>query len=356
MDKIDENLKVETSISEPDLVFHDVRKPPFALYGLYRPQTEPCFKRLPDDVAAATSANVQTLALHCSGGRVRLRTDSRFIAIQCKMKTVYRAPHFSMAGSCGFDLYIDHAGTSVFHKPFLPPYHMKNGYESIQYFKEKQPRFLTIHLPTYNDVSELYIGLERGASLEGGQKYINEKPVVFYGSSITQGACASRPGNTYPAIIAKLWGCDFLNLGFSGSAKGEEAIAAYMAGLPMSAFVCDYDHNAPTPEHLAATHEALYRTVRARQPHLPYLMISAPSLHADTAEDKMLRREIIYQTYRNAMRDGDTRVFFIDGETLFGKGAADRDLCTVDTTHPNDLGFRRMAEVIGGVLQKAMGW
>jgi hypothetical protein len=100
----------------------------------------------------------------------------------------------------------------------------------------------------------LYIGLQEGAKVEGGLKYRSELPVYYYGSSITQGACSSRPGNAYQSIISRRQNLDFVNLGFSGSGRAEEIIANYMAEQKMLAFVCDYDHNAPNPEYLNDTH------------------------------------------------------------------------------------------------------
>ena len=88
--------------------------------------------------------------------------------------------------------------------------------------------------------------------------YVVEKPIVFYGSSITEGGCASRVTNAYPALLSKWLNADYINLGFSGSAKGEIPVAEFIAEQSMSAFVYDYDHNAPNPEHLAATHEAFF--------------------------------------------------------------------------------------------------
>ena len=91
------------------------------------------------------------------------------------------------------------------------------------------------------------------------QKY--EKPVCFYGSSITQGGCASKPGNSYNAMLARWLDFPQVNLGFSGNGKGEDTMAEYIASLDMSAFVYDYDYNAPTTEHYEATHDRFYRII-----------------------------------------------------------------------------------------------
>ena len=128
-------------------------------------------------------------------------------------------------------------------------------------------------------------------------------------------------------------------------------MARHIAGLPMSVFVMDYDHNAPTLEHLQDTHEPFFRTVRSMQPKLPILLISQPDYDKNPAMAQK-RRAVIRRTYENALAAGDRHVWMLDGETLFG--TTDRELCTVDGTHPNDRGFLRMADAITPVLRQML--
>ena len=123
----------------------------------------------------------------------------------------------------------------------------------------------------------------------------------------------------------------------------------YLSGIDCSAFVCDYDHNAPDSVYLEKTHYALYETFRKKQPETPVVFISKPDIEHDT--DRKVRRGIIKKTYLRAIAEGDENVYFIDGGTFFGK---DRNACTVDGCHPNDLGFIRMANKIGAVLDKIL--
>ena len=113
----------------------------------------------------------------------------------------------------------------------------------------------------------------------------------------------------------------------------------------------DYDHNAPDAEHLKNTHENFFKTVRRFNSKLPVVIVSKPDTEADPYF--YIRRGIIERTYKNAKKSGDKHVYFVDGETLFGKN--DRDTCTVDGCHPNDLGFYRMAKNIRPTLKKALG-
>ena len=117
-----------------------------------------------------------------------------------------------------------------------------------------------------------------------------------------------------------------------------------------SAFVLDYDHNAETPEDLAATHEPFFRTVRQAQPTLPVVMLSRPKYILTPEEEQ--RRQIVRRTYENALASGDHNVYFLDGPALM---ALAENEGTVDNCHPNDLGFYSMAAALFPVLSRILG-
>ena len=173
------------------------------------------------------------------------------------------------------------------------------------------------------------------------------KPFVTYGSSITQGGCASRSGNAYPSILSRRFSYDHINLGFSGSARAEDAIIEYLANLDMSFFIYDYDYNAPSNEHYAATHEKLFKAVRAAKPDLPILILTRPHYYLNSVG--VARREIALKTYENAIAAGDKRVWFMDGPQLM---ALCKDEGTVDNCHPTDFGFASMAKTLGDFMEE----
>lgn len=359
LENIDKNLAVSNTIDAPDLRLYDIRKPPFQIYGLYNPLTEPEYKRMPDDVAATVNDGVKKLARHTAGGRVRFSTDSPYIVIKAVMPKITHFSHMPLTGSSGFDLYIDSPdGTqSIYHRTFVPPYNMTDGYESKLEFYEPGFHYVTINFPLYNELKDLYIGIADGSTLGTGAPYRALAPIVYYGSSITQGGCASRPGNAYQHAVTRALGIDHINLGFSGSGKGEQTMIDYMASLEMSAFVSDYDHNANTPT-LLATHRKLYDTIRKKHPTIPYIILSRPDFFRMVKdwgdnEQSIRRRHIILDTYHYAREEmGDRNVCFIDGESLF-RGPYE-DSCTVDGAHPNDLGFSRMADAVTCVLRRIL--
>ncbi len=350
--KVDRNFSVNTSISKTDITFYDVRKEPFEVYGLYDYKNQPEFKRMPDDVAQSISKGVAMLNFHTAGGRVRFCTDSRYVAIYAEMPEITRVSHNSLTGCAAFDLYVDDdiTGESTFCKPFIPDLSITDKYESVIGFSDNQKRYYTICFPSYSSVKNLYIGLQKDAFVGEGMKYRDTLPILYYGSSITQGGCASHAGNIYQNIICRRMNMDYINLGFSGSGRGEDEVVEYMANLEMSAFVCDYDLNAPNPEHLKNTHLKMYKKIREAHPDIPYIMLSCPSLY-NRFDEIYERREVVHDTYRYAYEAGDKNVYFIDGELLFA--GPYRDLCSVDGVHPTDVGFALMADKIGDALKRA---
>ena len=339
-----EKLRCKTE----NLRFINVKEEPFVIYGLYQPKTEPHFHRLPEDVAEATSVGVANLEKNPAGGRVRFRTDSQVVAIRSIAPYATLSPHTTDVSRRGFDLYQMVDGKEVFVHLYKTMTDKYDGYEGERVFEEKKMRELTIYFPLHNELTSLEIGLEEDAQLLPPEPYKIEKPIVYYGSSITHGACASRPGLSYEARISRKMNCNFINLGFSGNCKGEQAIVDYIASLDMTAFVCDYDHNAPNPEHLRNTHENVYRTVRAAHPNLPILLITKPDFKPDSKNDQE-RRTIVMQTYLNGKAAGDENLYFMDGASFFE--GFDRGDCTLEGCHPNDHGFYLMAEKIGSALQ-----
>ena len=159
-----------------------------------------------------------------------------------------------------------------------------------------------MYFPLYNDVRALSISLDKNACVKSGKKYRDELPILYYGSSITQGGCASRPDQAYQALIAKWNNIDFINLGFSGNAKGEACMVEYLASIDCSLFVCDYDPNAPNAEYLSNTHYPLYERYRKARPNTPILFITKPDFKWDLEDET--RHRIIYSTYKKQKRTG----------------------------------------------------
>ncbi len=329
----------------------DMIEAPFAVSGFARLDQERRFCRLPVDALPDMSETVRTLAWRTSGGMGRFRTDSGTVAIRVELPAAGDMPHMPRTGNSGFDIYLGGGKEKRYVNTARPPAN-ERVYEALLVDgSEKGMREWTLYFPLYNGVNRVLVGLDPDAEVQPPPPFTVEKPLLFYGSSITQGGCASRPGNAYTHILARWLDANLVNLGFSGGAKGEPGLARLIATMDMSVFIMDYDYNAPSAEHLEQTHEAFFRIVREARPELPVVIVSSPSVDTDPSR-WVERREIVRRTYENAVRRGDSKVWFVDGETLFG--TTDRDACTVDGCHPNDLGFLRMARAIRASIEAAL--
>jgi len=348
---VDKNMIVNTTIGDAEVVWHDVRKAPFSLHGFYKPETEPFFYRVKRDVAQATSEGVDLLSQESAGGRVRFSTDSPYIAIRAKFRAVGRSSHLTLVSTAGFDLYIDGEYGSRYVAEYRMPYDMVDTYEQIIYLEKSCMRSYTINFPVHSVVETLEVGLKPGAAVAASRPYRDILPVTFYGSSIVHGTAATRPGLIYPCVISRDLNIDFRNIGFSGKALGEPVLGKWLAELPTSVFICDYDHNAPNPEHLEATHYPFYEIIREKNPDLPYIMITRPNFWTCRNDQDVIlrRRDIVMQSYLKARAAGDRNVYFIDGLSFFTAPA--QYGFTMDAIHPNDAGFQRMADSIGTFIR-----
>ena len=344
--KIDKNFKIESSIEREGLEFYNITEAPFTVYGLIREGG--AWVRMPDEIARKTSEGVHSLSKHTAGGRVRFITNSPYIVIKAMTEGAYMMPHMPQTGLGGFDLYVDDPAIGErYERTFVPAVPAKQTVEAVIDLSGEEHAY-TVNFPLYCPVQELYIGIKSGSVLKKAPGYAKDKPIVYYGSSITQGGCASRPGNSYQAMIGRKFNLDHINLGFSGNGKGEPIMADYIASLDMCAFVLDYDHNAPTNEHLRATHKPLFDKVRAAHPDIPIVMMSRPKIYLSKLEEE--RVEIIRATYEAAAAKGDKNVYFIPGTELFSICKNDG---SVDGCHPNDLGFYSMYMRLSEELSKA---
>lgn len=338
---IDQNFAAQAVLRE-GMAYYDAED--FDVYGVKR--LDGVYRRMRYEDALAIGEKVAMISSECAGGRVRFATDSPTVAICVEYRSVSKVPNYSHTATMGFDLY---AG-SRYVGCFVPPMEAERTLEGVMEVAEKPSMTeYTLNFPICSEVSRLYIGVKEGCTIGKASGYSIKKPVVFYGSSITQGACASRPGNTYENRISRALDCDYLNLGFWGNARGEKELAEYVAGLEMSAFVYDYDYNTPSVEHLQATHERMFQIVRQRNPQLPIVIVSAPKYAWNSTFEQRL--SIIRQTYQNAVAAGDRHVRFLSGNEML-KGI--KDVAFADNVHPGDSGFLRMAKYIGEALKELM--
>ncbi len=344
--KIDKNFEIKTAIDEPDVKWHSVMEEPFDIYGLYKTKEDGLFRRMPSDVAKNVNSGVFGLHGNTAGGRIRFKTDSKYLMLKVEYDNLHLSSHMPEAGVAGFDIHRYEDGRFIFHGLMMPNMDDNKGYVRKLNAMGRMTDYI-FTMPLYNDVKNVYIGISKDAKLEHGGEYKIKKPIVYYGSSITQGGCASRPSNSYQGYISERFNADYINLGFSGSAKGEQSIFDYMAGLKMSAFIYDYDWNS-SYEEVKERYIEGYKTIRAAHPDIPIIMVGYPAFNPDDTGGG--RAQVKRDTYEYALSQGDKNVALVEtpelcsGDFMFH--------CTVDGTHPNDLGFYRIAQKIGDALAK----
>lgn len=323
------------------LEFVDPRATKAQIYGLIEGE----YARFPAPLRALADENLRYLQGNTSGGRIRFVTNSKKLGIHLRIQPCELIYNFSYIGFAGIDAYLGDKHPLRALGVCCPPLGEREAL--VEFPLSGKEECITLYLPLYAGVELLEIGVEPGAVIEAPPSYTHTKPILYYGSSITQGGCASRAGNSYCALVSRWLDSDFTCLGFSGCAKGEPWLARWIAEQDMSCFVYDYDHNAPDAEYLRQTHQPFLKTILDRQPELPVILLSKPNPQPGTQDAE--RRDIIRETALWAESEGH-RVRFLDGGTLFS--GRNSEGCTVDSIHPNDLGFFRMAEALYPILRE----
>ena len=323
----------------------DSHDPIFDINGFWwLEENQGSYERLPISAYPKLSMALAELSRHNSGGFIRFQTNSSLLYIECELLSCNDMNHFPRVGVSGLDIYCD--GSYI--ESVSGPGEQMVLQKEISLSKDGMMDIL-IYFPLYNGLKYLKIGIQEQAVLEKAKPMTYEKPVVFYGSSITQGGCASRPGNCYTNLLSRWLDTKIVNLGFSGNAKGEPEMAERISEIDMSVFVMDYDYNSDT-EELARNHYPFYRIIREKHPDLPIIMISKANQPVSIPVNR--GDEIIYTTYHRAKAEGDTNVYFLSGETFYKEYG--KDTCTVDNCHPNDLGFFCMAKAIQPLLSELL--
>ena len=341
IENLDKNFIIEQGNADGKTVY-EIPHPAFSLYGVFYEKEKEWFTRMPSNVSQTVSEGVDVLSKHTSGGRLCFSTDAKSMQVTATYREFWIMSHMPLTGSASFTLCEVVDEKEKFVGNFMPISTDKEGFSATLNLAGGTMKNYVLYFPLYNDVKSLFVALDKGARVEKYNPYRAVKPIVYYGSSITQGGCANRTDGAYQALICKKNRVDFINLGFSGNAKGEDEMTDYLASLDCSLFVCDYDHNAPNAAHLEATHFRLYERYRKQRPNTPILFITKPDWKRDVEGDK--RHQVIKNTYLKAKKLGDERVYFLSGKTFYGNREPWE--FAVDGCHPTDYGFRRMADKI----------
>ena len=251
-------------------------------------------------------------------------------------------------GQCGVDLYVD----NVYVKTVIPE---DTTFVEQDFFSDvpQQMWEYTIYLPLYIGVKVLAIGVNPGAEIKAATPYVLDKPVVYYGSSITQGGCASHPGMSYQAIVSRHLDLDFVNLGFSGNGLGEPEIAEIIASIDASCYVLDYGVNLPSADSVASVYGPFLKIIRQKRPETPIICVTPiyNALEFWQPNKVTFMRDVIRKEVAKRRALGDENILLVEGFELLGPDFSDG---FVDGVHPNDLGFQAMAEGLQPYLTRVL--
>lgn len=355
--QLDPNMRLEEA-RELGLEWLSPKEEPFRLSGFPWFRQDGVYRRLPVNPQHPLPPAVDELANCTAGGQIGFRTDSRRLAIRVELAGKAGFYHMPATGQCGFDIYLGEPGDRQYYGTARYD-HTKLSYEVVLYeFPQAEVRHVTLNFPLYQGVKDVSIGIEPGSTLEAPLAYRNGKKVIVYGTSITQGGCAARPGMAYTNILSRRIPLEFVNLGFSGNGRGEPEVARVLSDIADPAMlVLDYEANAVSVELLKRTLPEFIRIYREAHPDVPILVVSKIQYAKERFDPALLKirldmKQVEMETVDLYRGQGDANIHFFDGTALLGTDNYNE--CTVDGVHPTDLGFLRMADTLTPVFKELL--
>lgn len=328
------------------LAFPDER---LKVEGLGWWKEEPALQRLPTRLKPTIPPKVWRLAQSPAGVRLRLRTDSVKVGLEMKSGG-YKIATSPALGLVGVDLYVD----GRYHGSAVPG---EDGVLKHTWDIAPAPamRDIMFYLPFGSPVSIQAVVLDEKAQVEPPTAHAQPLPVVYYGSSITQGAQASNPGMAFPCVLGRWLGLDFINLGFSGNGKGEPELARAVAELDAACFVLDYWAN-PTPEEYLRTLPGFVDIIRARHPTTP-IVVTGPYFNpSENIGGRMggyqLEKRKIAPAFVAERRKTDPNIHYVDGFEMIPPESAD---ALSDARHANSYGMFLYARGLEPHLRRVLG-
>ena len=354
IEELDPNMTLEKADSN-GIAWFNPGLAPFTLTGFEWIKQDKVYRRLPLKPEWPLRKPVNNLAKNTAGGQIHFQTDSPKILVKVELTRASGMYHMPATGQSGFDLYLGEPGK----KKYISTARFAAGKASyeVELLKgtAKRNRHVTLNFPLYNGVKSVEVGLVAGSTVKKAASFVLPGPIVVYGTSITQGGCASRPGMAYPNILSRRLNAEFVNLGFSGNGKGEPALAHLINQIEdKQLLILDYEANVN--DKIKLTLENFIDIVRSKNKTLPILVISKIRYAAEIYSETSLNRQKGVAAFQKElvekkMAAGDNNIYYLNGGELLGENA---DECTVDGVHPTDLGFMKMANGIEPMVRKIL--
>lgn len=306
---------------------------------------EPFFHRIDTLQYKNIPSGVKKLLTQSAGMAIAFKTNSKHIYAKWTTKTASLMGNMNPIGQKGLNLYIKRDGRFQYAGVGQPTLNATAHSATLVENVADGEKECLIYLPLYEEITGLELGVTPGSTLAPIPNPF-KGTVLIYGSSITQGASASRTGLAYPSVMARNTGIHFINLGLSGSAKMEPAVADMITSFNADAYILDCVPNSNSSDITANT-ASLVKKIRNRHPSSPIILIQSVireigNFNLVTKNNVTLQNQLFKQEYEKLVAEGIQGLSFISAEDLLGHDHEG----TIDGTHPNDLGFERMIEVI----------
>nr|MDO8110491.1 SGNH/GDSL hydrolase family protein [Candidatus Sigynarchaeota archaeon] len=319
--------------------------------------------RFPTSAKPKLDPGLWEMARMPSGARIRFNARCDVLVLDVDNFVALPSPRMAQIAICGFDVYAD----GEYIDSFVPPIGKENHFLGMMNVDGSQPHDYEIYFPYCSPVKLAALAIESRARSEDptitpySKPFAVPYPIVFYGSSITHGASADRPGITYPALIARALNFDFINMGFGGSGKGEPAVADLLASIPnVGAYVLDWGINLCSPQEVNLIHDRyhpLLKKVKKAHPDVPVLIVNlqdaGPKVDKTMPVTLEIIRKEIKRVYDAEIAAGNDNLWYVDGRDIIG-GPKGFDL-TIDRVHPHQGGFYRYAEKLTPVIKDMLG-
>ena len=358
--KVDSNF-INNEAKE-DILFIDPKTSNLVkIYGLNWFNEDKRYHRLSkklDNILPELEGSVDVLAGNSSGGIVAFYSNTNVLKIKVKLSFKFHMGHMPYTGQAGFDLYIGNTYQDMkFYRTSNFDFN-KNEYEFTFFnhpFLSSDNKLYVLNFPLYATVEEILIGVNPNCNITPClDLFTKEDKIVFYGTSITQGGCASRPGMSYTQILSRMLGIECLNYGFSGNGKGHIEIAEALSEIKnVKMFVLDYEANA-TFDRLKATLDNFVKCLREKYPTVPIVIISKIMMYLEFHDSDYIKNEKKIRNYQKnyVKKSNDENLYYIDGSKVLGKNNISEK--TVDGCHPTDYGFISMAEYLYPIIKKIL--
>lgn len=314
------------------------------------------YDRLPISYKEKVREPVWDLSKASAGITVRFHSNSTSINLKWTVLNDLDMPHMASTGIKGIDLYTKYnnkwryvttAGALVGLKTYQNksiPADSINEYELIKNMSSDFREY-KLFLPLYDGVTKLEIGIDSAASIEKASPSA-VKPIVFYGTSITQGGCASRPGMAHTNIISRKLDVDCINYGFSGNGRMETPIVELISEIDAHFYVIECMQNMNS-EQVSERVRPLVDMIRSNHPYTPIVLVEN-MMYTMAFLDQTIKTRLIQENaalkneYNKIIKSGIPNIFYIKDNKDF---LLDNE-GTVDGVHLTDLGFLRYADYL----------